>query len=288
MKYLKMLFVFLNLVACGSGTETRSAKEKKTQASAGALQAYAASPKAIMTLNYRVDVKMNSFAPCKGEVTLELLSNFSLSFPKGMAENNLVCFGIIPIPIGSILGGVTGGFSTPGDQSGSGKPSIIKDAQHDGMTLYLGSLGSAQFEPPRPVLLGPVVTDKAKYSGYSTSVNTTKIVDGKEDPGTISIRVLDLNAKYQSPIREENNFDDVLVWEMKSEGFKTSALKGLTLPKITWHWNTLPIIIPKIQVELSSADLMPKEGITGVLGSISERLLGKITIDLDVLDYSQM
>ena len=32
MKYLKMLFVFLNLVACGSGTETRGAKEKKTQA----------------------------------------------------------------------------------------------------------------------------------------------------------------------------------------------------------------------------------------------------------------
>ena len=79
-----------------------------------------------------------------------------------MAENNLGCFGIIPIPIGSILGGVTEGSSTPGDQSGSGKPSIISIA-HDGMTLYLGSLGSAQFEPPRPVLLGPVVTDKAKY-----------------------------------------------------------------------------------------------------------------------------
>ena len=65
-------------MACGSGTETRSAKEKKTQASAGALQAYAASPKAIMTLNYRVDAKMNSFALRKGEVTLELLQ---LSYP---------------------------------------------------------------------------------------------------------------------------------------------------------------------------------------------------------------
>ncbi len=75
---------------------------------------------------------------------------------------------------------------------------------------------------------------------------------------------------------------------MRSSGFQSSSLKGLTIPKITWYWKTEPILIPHLSIELSSSDLMPKNGIGGVLGGITDSFLGKMKIDLHVLDYSKM
>ena len=135
-------------------------------------------------------------------------------------------------------------------------------------------------------MLGPVVTERGKYQGYKKAINTVKVVDGKEDPGVIAVRVLDTHAAYKSPVSAANNFDDIMVWQIHSDGFKTSALKGLTVPKITWYWNTNPIVI-QIQINLSSADLMPKTGIQDVLGN-SQKVYWEIQIDLDVLDFSKM
>ena len=289
MRIISTFLIFSIILACKPKTTKPRQLETKDGYVADSLENYSAPAKAIMVLNYQIDVELSSMAPCKGEVTLELMSNFSLNFPKGMSDNNLICFGLIPIPLGLILSGISGGIVPKTDKSSSGKRvSLLSKAKHDGMVLYLSDFISASFDPPRPVLLGPVVTDVNKYRGFQTRVKTIKKFDKQADEGVISVRVLSNEASYRSPIKAENNFDGLLVWEMKSEGFTSSALKGLTLPKITWYWQTSPIIIPHIAVELSSSDLISKRGIGGVLGGITDALIGQLKINLHVLDYSRM
>ena len=141
------LLIALGLSSCGNKQENTRPIEQKNSQSAGAFEAYSVSVKPMMVLNYHISVQMNAREPCTGEVTLELMNNFSLNFPKGMEQNSLLCFGILPVPLGLILSGVSGGIMPDTkDEKGSGV-SILSKASHDGKILYLSDLGSTKFDP---------------------------------------------------------------------------------------------------------------------------------------------
>ena len=71
------LLIALGLSSCGNKQENTRPIEQKNSQSAGAFEAYSVSVKPMMVLNYHISVQMNAREPCTGEVTLELMNNFS-------------------------------------------------------------------------------------------------------------------------------------------------------------------------------------------------------------------
>ena len=57
-------------------------------------------------------------------------------------------------------------------------------------------LSKADFNPPRPFLLGPLITKPEKYQGFHKEVETVATVDGKQYPGKYIVDVNNIGKNY--------------------------------------------------------------------------------------------
>lgn len=223
----------------------------------------------VAKVTYNLTVESNSGAKvCRGEVTLEILSDFSLSFPKSFVD----CVSM-RLNLAAILGAQM-------DEGAAGAAGMGK-MKHDGKVLSIEKIGGATFNPPRPMLLGPIVQKEGKYRGFQkTSEHSLKATDAEGKPisgkGSFTINVINDQTTYKY---KDISFDRVMHWEMTSN-FDTSAKYGLTFKKWTWYWNTNPIMIPGIEIVGSLADFM-----TGASAEQAAQLTGDMKIKLYVKEY---
>jgi hypothetical protein len=183
----------------------------------------------------------------------------------------------LEIDLASMLGAKVaagGGFTT-----GQG---VI---QHDGFTLSMKSLAGADFDPPRPLLLGPIFQDAEKYKGYDKTTHHTMTFQDDSGrsvtkEGDFTVKVKKFSADYVSTVDGKTlEFHDVLWWEMTSN-FDTPAKHGLTFKKWEWFWNMRPLMIPGLKIEGTIGDFATGEGMVD-----ADELLGTMTFELYVKDY---
>ncbi len=151
---------------------------------------------AIAMASYRV--KVNGTGPanmefCSGGLDLKMMSDLSF----GDASGAVVCMNR-PMDMGRMLAGLTG--------STAGKPEV----EADGTILRVKKMGGVSFNPPRPLLVGPIVQNTASFAGLDQTTNhvatwtdpaTGKVVTSN---GTTRVRVLGIKESYNSDLLGEN------------------------------------------------------------------------------------
>lgn len=231
--------------------------------------------KTAATVTYLMKVTSESGAAlCEGEATVMIMSNFSMSFPK--AEIDCVSLKVNLAKALEAGGGIGGGDPKEAQEN------IV----HDGKVLSLKKLANATFDPPRPMLLGPIIQDASKYKNFTQttqhSLNGTDPESGAvvTGSGSFAIEVLDHKTTYKNKFIDEE-FENVIHWQMTTSGFKGVPAKiGLVFERWEWLWNTRPIMIPKLSFTGHLSDF-----ISGDAGANADALVGILKIDLTVKEY---
>lgn len=235
-----------------------------------------ADAKTAATVTYLMKVTSESGAAvCEGEATVKIMTNFALSFPKAEID----CLSL-KVDLAKALD--NGGVGIAGDSKDAGENIV-----HDGKVFSLKKLANADFEPARPMLLGPIVQDPTKFKNFKKTTNHTltgkNIQTGNSisGSGSFTIEVLDHQTTYKNKFIEDE-FKNVLHWRMTSSGFKDiPAQTGLVFKRWEWVWNTRPIMIPKISITGRLSDFIKGEG-----AGNTDALVGELQIDLIVKDYT--
>ncbi len=222
-------------------------------------------------VTYELTVTSNSKAQlCTGDVKLVIMSDFTMKFPDSKAQ----CVSLT-VDLSKALGGAGGGVGSQDKNN----------ASSDGKVLSFKSIAGAEFDPPRPFLLGPVIQDESIYKDFKRTVETTvKSVNAAGSPATASgkfnITVDSVHSNYKDP-KYKMDFEDVLQWRMEAEGFDgVQASSGLLFKKMEWVWNVKPIMIPHVTIVGNLADLIKSSDPGG-----SADIVGEITIDLRVKEF---
>ncbi len=250
-------------------------------------------PVPIATATYRVRVFGQSGSElCSGAVDLELMSNLGF----GPANGGMVCVGQ-KIDFGRMLRGL----------SGASAPEI--DVFADGLMIRVRTIGGVAFNPPRPLILGPIVQDTAPFIGLN---QTNKHQATWKDPatgklvnstGTSVVRVIGVNERYDSSVLGKT-FDRILHWEMTSTGFDgIPKSDAMIFDRIEMLWNTRPLAIPKIVIQGNVSSFLTQEpsqsnfgsggGIFGggssgggqVFGIIRDLLVGRVRIEFEATRF---
>jgi hypothetical protein len=218
---------------------------------------------------------------CNGEADLKIGSkngNIGLEFPTAQVK----CLGIT-LDLAKML--------KFGAQQTQEEPSVSSD----GRVLRLDKIGGGTFNPPRPLVLGPVVQDPSKFEGFSESKNYTVSGTGQSGAfsgeGTIDLEVLGVNDKYEDG---DIQFENVLHWQMTTKGFDKLPKASLFLfDKLEMYFNTRPIMIPKIVIEGELSDFMsggPAAGGAaggGIIGKVGDAFIGSLKIEFSVKNYKK-
>jgi hypothetical protein len=215
---------------------------------------------------------------CQGEARMTVMSDFSLVVPEG----TLACQSLV-IDLHAMLGDGFGRLSGADGSSGGadGAPNVT----HDGKMLYVRSLMGADFTPPRPLVIGPVVQDPLSFDGFHQ--RTEHAARAKDDAtgatrtakGSFDVTVLAAKTTYRNKYLDET-FDSVLQWRLEAKGFDgLGPGKGLTLKRIEWLWSTRPIMIPQLTVVGALDDFIDDSNGAG------DSFLGETTLTLAVKSY---
>jgi hypothetical protein len=253
------------------GLETKPEATRLAELTAFDAEARAAeeSPEMAARVDYDVRVTTRSGARlCSGETTLEILSNFSLRVPDAYVD----CVSM-HLDLGGML-----------DAAVAGRIAGEDNLAHDGKVMSVRSLGGTRFDPPRPLLLGPTVQDSKKYEGLVRTTRHDLTATGDDGrrirgSGSFDIAVIDTEATYEDASNSSIFFDKVLHWEITSR-FDTPPKYGLTFSKMTWLWNTRPIMIPAIFIEGSLEDFIESDST-----EVIDALAGELRVELFVREY---
>jgi hypothetical protein len=236
-----------------------------------------------MNVTYDIVVQTASGAkPCTGTASIAIDSKFQFKVP----DAKLKCLSL-EIDIGKMLGAMS--------QDTGKKP----DFSSDGKIFRVKTLGSATFEPARPVLLGPIIQDPSKFKGlqekktYSATVTDSKTGKVSTGSGDIEVRVLGVDEPFPHETFPDD-FKSVLHWEMLATGFDgVPAAQALLFDRLEFYWNMRPIMVPKIVIEGTLTDFISGGGgATGggamdAIAGIGAAFLGKLKIELTVKDYTR-
>lgn len=233
-----------------------------------------AEPAAFVTYSIEVTTKSGA-KPCKGEVELELMTDFNVQLPTLAIQ----CLSMT-IDLAGILGGAAGGGI-----GGLGKAED-SNISSDGSLLYIRKIAGAEFSPARPLLIGPVIQNPKKYKKYDkTTRHRVQALDKKtgqtiSGEGEFTVEVHDVGAEFSNSHLDEP-FENVIHWEMRKSGFDgLNASHGLIVDKMEWYWNMRPIMIPKIVIEGDFGEMIAANG-----DESTAAILGVLTITLEVKDY---
>jgi len=227
----------------------------------------------IARATYLIDVSTASGAkPCAGEVSLSIHNDFTIELPTAKVQ----CLSLT-IDLGALLGA----------QIQNGPPLDISSLQSDHGSLTLSKIAGAEFNPPRPFILGPLIQDVSQYQGLTRNTQVTVTVPAPSsgpplsDQGTFVTKVLEIGGSYQNKFLP-SPFTQVMHWTLETQGFSTIPAKyGLLFKKWEWYWNIRPIMIPKIIITL--------DNIAGFIDSSSggdlSALIGEVTVTLTVKQF---
>ncbi len=228
----------------------------------------------VAEVTYDLSVTSSSGAvPCRGEVALGILEDFSLDIPTAVMN----C-GSLTLNLGMVLGKSV--------MSGGEDRDLTGNMQHDGKVMSMKQIANANFYPERPILLGPIIQNPSDYVGFKrTTEHKLETLDKttgkrKESRGEFKVTVLDVESHFEVP---GGSFDNVLHWQLEANGFDgIPKSQGLMFSKWEWYWNTRPIMIPKIVIVGELSDfIQSKNGESG-----TNDLLGELKIELIAKQYN--
>lgn len=227
----------------------------------------------------------NGTEVCRGEARLQILSNLGIKVPEAL----ITCVSL-QINLGGILGGDAAAVGGAGGVANNANNNA--GISSDGKVLSIGNIASADFSPPRPFVLGPIIQNPEQYRNFTReTTHDVSYVDKEtgqrgQARGTFRINVLMDGDKvlttYGNKYVGENAFTSALHWTLTSDGFNIPAKYGLTFKKWEWVINTKPIMIPKISITGRLSDF-----ITGQGAGTGDAITGELTINLVVTSYSK-
>jgi len=235
---------------------------------------------------YAIKITSDSGAVlCRGVVDLTIMTNFSIELPEAF----ITCGGNMNIDLASVLsGGIGGGDSGKGILDGFGDKGGDSPVSHDGKVLSLSEIAGVKFDPPRPLMLGPIINNPDDFKDFERTVSSSAThKSGKTGSGKFKLKVLNHQGKYSNPLMEKSGLDpfkNVMHWEMKTSGFEGfTASEGLIIEKFEWYWNTRPLMIPEIQIEGNLGDLFGNPDGDTLAGDA----IGYVKLNLMVEDFKQ-
>jgi hypothetical protein len=144
------------------------------------------------------------------------------------------------------------------------------------------------FEPPRPLLLGPIIQNPEDFSGlnrsYPVSFYSTPEATGAPVSGSATINVKVINARELYQPRHasyETAPFETLHWEMtmqQGSGNNPQNMQALLLDRVAFHWRPRPIQIPRLVIETGLAGLIGNQA-SGIIG-IGATLLGGLKVKM--------
>lgn len=244
-----------------------------------AVNANTAVPQTVASVIYLIEVRTETAGLCTGEFSAEILSNFSFKLP----NSRIQCVGLT-IDLASLLnGGNVTGVPASG-QSGTTADSLA-GISHDGYILSLKQLAGANFDPPRPLLLGPVFQNIDKFAGFNreiTSHLTAESAGQRYDAmGRFHVSVINNKETYSNAaIKDKTPLDKIVHWKMTVEGFDgVPSTVGVLMPSIEFKWNTRPIMVPYVQIKGNLKGFLTGDA------AMLEKAAGLITATLIVKDF---
>lgn len=215
-----------------------------------------------VTFDLNVESKTKT-ALCQGEVKLVIMSDFTMQFPASKVH----C-GSMTIDLGTALGGGAGGEKEEGNISSTNG------------VLNFKKIAGAEFDPPRPFLIGPVVQNPDKYKGFTQHTDHQATASSGSGSGSFDIKVEDVQTTLDNKFIK-GDFKNVMYWTIAADGFDGIKKKseGLIFRKIEWFWNTNPIMIPRVVIYGELGDLIEAEDTTN-------QIVGELKIALDAKEYN--
>lgn len=260
--------------ACSSGDERvfqGGENEYKPQSTAlvAKQDADLESPEVIGTYSYAIKIATKSGVSFDGKAKLQVLSDFSLNTLEAEIQ-----ISSLKLNLKSLTSRLSLDF--------------FKEAQEkiilDNGIIYLRKFGSATFDPPRPLFIGPIVRNVDRFKNLKkTSSHTVKLDDGikqTEGQGSFTIEVLETQGRYQ-PSRPIKGIDysNILHWQLTSSGFETVPTdQVLSFRKVEWWYNTSPIGVAKILITGDLGDML-KQGEKN-----QKAIVGEVTITMEIVD----
>lgn len=229
----------------------------------------------IARTSYRVRVFGQGGAEiCSGAVDLELMSNLGF----GPANGAMVCLNQ-KIDLGRMLAGVSG---TPEEDD--------TEMVADGTMVRVRRFGGVTFNPPRPLVVGPIVQDPAQFTGLnqaSQHVATWKNpANGQvvNATGTTSVRVLGVNQTFSSPTLQRS-FDRILHWEMVSTGYDgIPKSDAFIFDRIEMLWNSRPLAVPRIVIEGNVRNFISGDS-RQAIEILAQLFIGRVKIVLEATRF---
>ena len=275
-------YLILNAIAaCHSGDETLLRSDSNLQqkpsllAEATNLLQKSADKRIVAHVTYLIDIKMNSgLAPCPGgEISLAIAEDFTFQMPNSKIQCLSATIDITSL-VGSALSSGTGNFD----------PAQLKS---DGVIFSIADVAGAKFDPPRPLLIGPIVQDTSPLVRLDRKIDSTVTVENPgageshQAKGSFSVKVLDFAGTYSNQYIK-NPFTNVLHWSLTTEGFEgVSPVHGMLIRKLEFFWNLRPIMVPKIIVSVDNLGAFVSGGSQQDISA----LVGAVTISLTVKDF---
>ena len=236
------------------------------------LSAVTAAPAALVDFDIFVYGYANDNQICLGQAVITINSDFTLKFP----DSKLACASIV-LDLSKLLSQV---------QLTGASGGMMSHMTDDGYALYSDSLMNATFQPARPLMIGPIITDRDKYKGYTKSVTTSVAANSLESgktyqgQGTVELSTIDFNSYTNTIVG--TTFDSIIHWHATTTGFDNiPKTLGLLFESMDWWFNTTPIMIPRIEIVASVSDFMEEQaGNQGI-----SAMVGKVRIVLQVNNF---
>lgn len=185
---------------------------------------------------------------CVGKMFLHIMEDFSIEFP----DSKLKCTLIGDLDLEKLLSGLNENEDRE------------KAASSEDKMLRLKKLGPMTFDPPRPLLVGPIIQDPTIYRGLTETkqYNVQYADEDKggsitQDSGTITVNVLEAGSSLTPAFMPNNPFENIVRFEILAQGFsKVPRTKGFLFNRVEFTLNSRPLAIPAIKIRSKASDLM--------------------------------
>ncbi|SMF08488.1 hypothetical protein [Pseudobacteriovorax antillogorgiicola] len=279
MNYIVLTVLALLFLACESERNFISENTEQRSNASGATPDFEISERIKLIADASYDLTLSDQDGgnyCTGKVRLQILSNIDLNFETSQLDCLGLSFDFSRILNSDLLGS---SLSTEEDTDGN----LLEGLSHDGDMLYIGQAGSVSYNPPRPVLLGPLIVKAEKYAGYYNQIESTmewtdELENIQSSRGVFEVEVNQADFSFDTP---QEALPHVINWQITSTGFSPEAvLEGIIFQKIEWWWSTSPLMIPQISITTNPLVFLGEdaEGISN--------LVGDLTLTLSVEDFS--
>ena len=218
-----------------------------------------------------------------GEIIMETMSNFSIKFVSGSVSilNNPA----LTIDLSKSLSQFAPD-ATQDTMSGN----ISSDL--DGRVVMTKRIGNIMFDPPRPLILGPIIQDPNDFSKIdkvypAIHFKSTADAKGPAVAGTATIHLKVINARESYKPRPTAKFAtapfEVLHWEMSLDNSTAATeqnVQALLLNRIAFYWRTRPIQIPRLALDTDLGSLL------GGKSDPNTQAIGEVRVILDAKEIT--